>query len=129
VGSVENRRYSVKDVDEVSASNRIYSVEYEGEKSELIPTERMVDCSLSCSEICVAGQVYEVARGEFHETYVPTEQMSVTVVWTDRASNERPLVIGDVDVRSGRRYEYERANVDRTDFLRWLDCARKFASL
>lgn len=122
VGSIENRLYDVVDAPKGVAAKQLYEVAYGNGASELRPTGRFVDVVTSSVQTHSAPMVYEVPCGVFHESFVGHLDVVATMVRTDFMESASPLVVGDVDQRVGRPYEYQyqRTLVDQTDLMSWL---------
>lgn len=127
VGTVENKAYRVVDAEREAATKQVYEVAYGDGYSELLPTQRYVAVECDSVDSYPPGSIYHVPRGAFHESYVEIADVVATLVRTDFQSAATPLVIGDIDQQTGRRYEYQRMAVNQADLRIWFEMAERLA--
>jgi len=108
-GAVRDLQYRV----EPGEQWRIYSVNYYDGGSEIVRTSESVSAVPEVDEIRNAGEQYEVPRGVFHQTHVPHDQATVTVVLLTDHVTDAPKVLG---VKQAKKYPYDRVAFDAAVF-------------
>jgi hypothetical protein len=104
-GSLKN---SLFDVSEDGAQTHcLYRVEYDGQESVLLRTDRHVLYERNDSTLQDEGQWYTVAREAFHASDVADDAFTATLALTVGRSARAPLVIGDLGGDSSYRYRRE----------------------
>jgi hypothetical protein len=101
-GRVRDERYAL--AADPSGDRRVYVTGYEGDRSVLRVTNRVVRCQSAASSCWPAGAVYRLAADDFHSS--SAEVPSVTVVESGAPTRDSPLVLGDLD--GPERVVYER---------------------
>jgi hypothetical protein len=85
-GGLTNRQYSARDNEKGAFS--LLKMEYEGERTTRVATSRRVTCKLESESSYVAGDIYDIAKGTFHETVIDQKP---TVTLMRKANVERHL--------------------------------------
>lgn len=108
-GSVEDIQYVTED----GSSDHIYEVRYSGKDSEIKKTSNRISLKENICNSRKAGEVYEVERGVFHQSYVGMGESAITLVALSNFSDVNPLVVGQ---EGSEFYPYERKSFSADHF-------------
>jgi len=114
-GAVENVEYSAS---EHGAELAVYRTEYLDDQSILTKTSATLKVVETGRCVYSAGSCYEVPTGRLHETVRLGATPACTVLLTNDASEEAPVVLGPLAGRS--RYVYHRQVVPEISVARIL---------
>lgn len=105
LGKLYHNTYEIK-TDMTSPTHKEYDVLYENNKSIMIYTNRMVTCVKSKALELEAGTTYQMFVDEYHDTIVPDNLLTATLVLTTFKTQTSPIVLGPIDGES--KYIYDR---------------------
>ena len=91
----------------------VYSVSYLEDNSEIFPTNQFNSARKIVDVVREKGEEYSVPIGLFHQTKVPLNESSITLVVLSNFTNSEPSVLGKP---GGKSYSYERTFFDKTAF-------------
>jgi uncharacterized protein len=105
-GRIRDERYAL--ADDPRGDRRVYMTAYDGGRSVLRATDRVVSCESDAVSAWPAGEVYQLAADDFHSS--SAELPSVTIVGSGAPTGEPPLVLGDLDGAAQVAYERRELN-------------------
>lgn len=108
-GSVQDIQYDT----EGGNTDHIYEVRYSGKDSEIKKTNSGISLKENTCISRKTGEVYEVAKGVFHQSYVGMEETAITLVALSDFSDVNPLVVGQ---EANEFYPYERKPFSANNF-------------
>lgn len=95
LGNLQQRIYKVQYVTQgTSGAMRLLEVTYTPPHSVLTPTGWVGEPVLTSVEEYGRGDIYRMAPGDYHDTFVPFETTAVTVALTEMVEGLRPMVVG-----------------------------------
>jgi len=106
IGRLRHIEYTVRPTDR---DRIVYTVQYVGQRSNLLRTQSGVRVVDSNVENHPAGTLYSMNAGIFHETIVADHETTVTAMLATPPSSSAPRVLGDLD--GGPSYSYDRRGV------------------
>ena len=105
-GALTNELYEIVPCSSIQASNTVYYVEYNQNFSILKTTDEKVLCKLTSNERFQAGQQYDVPIGQYHSTFVPEKDFTVTIVASTQQQESSAKVLGPI--HGEKVYTYNR---------------------